>query len=181
MAVGRLAELFPLPFVAVVVLLVVLIFLTPNLMFGGTPAAGSLATQAQLRIDLPPGSETLHCYIEGLSPVRYAVIAARVATNVSWQPPPVVANLTWTNASYETGVLAAAFTVAGFPVAVNVTATYVDSGGTTVTYWGLYEFDVQGISLLTVPLAPNLPSVGATPLTSLPVTLLLPTSPPGVP
>lgn len=181
MVARRLTELFPLPFVAVVVLLVVLIFLTPNLLVGGSPAAGSLATQAQLRIDLPPGSTTLHCYVEGLSPVRYAVISARVATNVSWQPLPVVANLTWSNASYDTEVLAAAFTAAGFPVAVNVSATYIDSTGTAVTYWGLYEFDLQGTTLFTVPLDPSLPSVGATPVASLPFALLLATVPPGGP
>lgn len=175
---GRLGELFPLPFVGVVVLLAVLIFLTPNLLLGGEPTAGTLATQAQLTVDLLPGAGTVHFYVQGFSSVRYAVLAALVATNLSW-PPHAASNLSWTNASYGTEVLAAAFSASGLPLAVNVSATYVDPAGTAVTYWGLYAFNVVGTELYTTPLDPRLPSVGATPLAALPLTLLLETEPAG--
>lgn len=178
MATGRLGELFPLPFVGVVVLLAVLIFLTPNLLLGGAPTAGTLATQAQLTVDLLPGAATVHFYVQGFSTVRYAVLAAFVATNTTW-PPPAPANLTWTNASYGTEVLAAAFSATGLPLVVNVSATYVDPAGTSVTYWGIYAFNVLGTDLYTTPLDTRLPAVGATPLNALPLTLLLESAPAG--
>ena len=178
MARGRVSELFPLPFVGVVVLLAMLIFLTPNLLLGGAPTAGTIATQAQLTVDLLPGASTVHFYVQGFSTVRYAVLAALVATNTTWPAAPA-SNLTWTNASYGTEVLAAAFSATGLPLAVNVTATYVDAAGTAVTYWGLYGFNVVGTDLYTTPLDPRLPSVGATPLDALPLTLLLETEPVG--
>ena len=70
-------RLFPLPFVGVSVLLVLLIFLTPNLLLGGRPAAGSLATEAELTIDHPAGGNVTHFYINGLSSVRYLVRSRR--------------------------------------------------------------------------------------------------------
>lgn len=171
---GRIAELFPLPFVGVVVLLAVLIFLTPNLLLGGGPTAGTIATQAQLTVDLLPGGSTVHFYVQGFSSVRYAVLSALVATNFSW-PPAAATNLSWTNASYGTEVLAAAFSAVGLPVAINVSATYVDPAGTAVTYWGYYAFNVVGTELVTTPLDPRLATVGATPVNALPLTLLLET------
>lgn len=177
MARGRLAEFFPLPFVGATVLLVVLIFLTPNLLFTGRPAAGTLATQAELTIDVPPGTATMHFYVGGLTDVRYAVMHAYVASNLSWSPPPAVANITWTNVSYETEALATGFQASGLPVALNLSVTYVDTAGSAVTYWGVYEFDIQNAVLLTAPLDPRLPNVASAPVSSLPITILLEAEP----
>ncbi len=181
MSPGRLSELFPLPFVAVVVLLVVLIFLTPNLLFSGNPPAGSLVTEAQLTIDAPPGSSMLHFYVQGLSSVRYSVLSATLVGNVSWPPPSNLSGLHWKNVSYGTEVLSAAFLADGNPVALNVSATYVDSAGVAVTYWGLYALNVSGSTLYTTSLDPSLPSVPPTPVASLPLTILLETATPGSP
>ena len=181
MSPGRISELFPLPFVAVVVLLVVLIFLTPNLLFSGNPPAGSLVTEAQLTIDAPPGAMVLHFYVGGLSAVRYSVLSATLVTNLSWPPPTNLSGLNWTNASYGTDVLAAAFQADGNPVALNVSATYVDSAGVAVTYWGLYAFNVTGSTLYTTALDPRLPTVPPTPVDALPITILLETASPGSP
>jgi hypothetical protein len=172
-------RLFPLPFVGVSVLLVLLIFLTPNLLLGGRPAAGSLATEAELTIDHPAGGNVTHFYINGLSSVRYSLIQAQMCTNLSWPAPASQANLTWQNASWGVDVLAAVFSTSANPVAVNVTATYTDAAGATVEYYAIYEFDLGGASLIGTPLAPGQSSFGTTPLDSLPVTILLATTTPG--
>ena len=67
------------------------------------------------------------------------------------------------------------------PVALNVSATYVDSAGVAVTYWGLYAFNVTGSNLYTTALDPRLPTVPPTPVDALPITILLETAPPGSP
>ncbi|HEY6238255.1 MAG TPA: hypothetical protein VIZ68_03615 [Thermoplasmata archaeon] len=172
MAPGWIARLFPLPYAGVVVLLAVLILLTPNLLFGGSPSAGSLATQARLIVDRTAGVNVTHFYVDGLSTVRYAEIRASLATNLTW-PVAAVANLTWTNASFDQGVLGLFFSSDANPVAVNVTATYVDASGTSVEYWGLYAFYATGTTLETVSLNPALSNVGPTPIDSLPITILL--------
>ena len=170
---------FPLPFVGVSVLLVLLIFLTPNLLLGGRPAAGSLATEAELTIDRAPGANVTHFYVNGLSTVRYTVIRALICTNLTWPAPTSLSNLTWTNVSWGTDVLAAQFASAADPLAVNVTATYVDAAGTAVEYYAIYEFDLAGGSLYGAPLVAGESSFGATPLASLPITLLLTATTPG--
>ena len=179
MAPRLLSELFPWPFVGVVVLLVVLIFLTPNLVLSGGPAAGSLATQAQLTIDRPPGTNVTTFYVHGLGTVRYTQIWAALATNVTWPPPPSPDNWTWTNATNDSLALAAVFSTTANPVALNLTATYVDAAGATVVYWGLYEFYFGPATLETSALAVGLTVDAATPIGSLPITLLLASAAPG--
>jgi len=176
---GVLAQLFPWPFVGVVVLLVVLIFLTPNLLLNGAPAAGSLATQAELIVDRAPGNNTTHFYVNGLGTVRYAEIRAYVATNVSWPPPPSASNLSWVNLSYSANALSAIFSSAANPLALNVSVTYVDAAGTGVEYYGSYTFYFGDTTLEVVPLAPGLANVTPTPIASLPLTLLLTATAPG--
>jgi len=172
------ARLFPWPYAGVVVVLVFLIFLTPNLLFGGAPSAGSLATQARLTVDRTSSGNVTHFYVDGLSTVRYYEIRALVATNLTW-PVASAANLTWTNASDDLEVLGLLFSSAANPVAVNVTATYVDASGASVEYWGVYAFYIAGDALDTAPLDPSLSAVGTTPVASLPITILLGARTPG--
>jgi hypothetical protein len=173
------ARFFPLPFVGVSVLLVLLILLTPNLLLGGRPAAGSLATQAELTIDLPPGDNVTHFYVNGLSSVRYAMIAASICTNLTWPAPASLGGLEWANATWGVDVLAAQFSAAANPVAVNVTAIYVDAAGASVAFWAVFEFYVTDGTLYGAPLAPGQSTFDPTPVDSLPVTVLLASGAPG--
>lgn len=179
MAMGAVRALFPWPFIGVVVLLVVLIFLTPNLLSGASPVAGSLETQAELTVDRPPTGNLTHFYVQGLGSVRYLEIRASIASNLAWPAPSSLANVTWRNVTDQTEVLAVAFATSADPVGVNVTATYVDAAGVTVVYYGLYEFDLAGGTLQTATLLPGLAGLPTTPLDALPVTLLLDASAPG--
>ncbi|MCI4340693.1 MAG: hypothetical protein L3K06_03280 [Thermoplasmata archaeon] len=179
MARGDWARFFPLPFVGVAVLLVLLILLTPNLLLGGGPAAGSLATQAELTVDHPSDGNVTHFYINGLGTVRYEEIRAMVCTNVSWPAPATLANLSWENATWGHEVLAAEFTSTANPILVNVTATYVDAAGAAVEFYGLFEFYVGNGALEARALAAGLSDLPSTPLSSLPVTILLASTTPG--
>ncbi len=173
---GRWGRVFPLPLVAIVALLVVLILLTPNLLPTSTPSAGSLATQAELIVDRVSTSNITHFYVQGIGDVRYQMITAQLATNVSWPPPASYGNLTWGNVSNWTGVLEASFASTADPVAVNVTATYVDPTGASVEYYGLFAFQVTGGYLSLVPIGPGLggySNIAPTPIASLPIDLLL--------
>lgn len=172
-------EYFPWPLVGAVVLLVVLIFLTPNLLSSANPAAGSLVTEAELIVDRVLGSNVTHFYVEGLGNVRYAEIRAGVDPNVSWPPPPSATNLTFTNLSNGTNVLALAFNSPANPVAVNVTVLYVDQSGGTVEYWGIYAFNTSAGYLNVGALDPLLPTYPPTPVGSLPLTILLSSGVPG--
>ncbi len=173
------ARFFPLPFVGVAVLLVLLIFLTPNLLLGGGPAAGSLATQAELTIDRPSDANVTHFYVNGLGTVRYTEIRAMICTNLTWPAPASLANLSWANATWGHGVLAAVFSSTANPIAINVTATYVDASGSAVEFYAIYEFYVGADTLEGTALAPGLSNVPPTPLASLPLTLLLASTTPG--
>ncbi len=175
-ATGRWGRVFPLPLVAVVALLVLLILLTPNLLPTSTPSAGSLATQAELIIDRSSTSNITHFYVQGLGEVRYQMITAQLSEGAPWPAPPSYHNLTWANATNWTGVLEASFGSTADPVAVNVTATYMDPSGAVVEYYGLFEFDVASGALALTPIAPGLSgfsNISPTPLTSLPLSLLL--------
>ncbi len=70
-------------------------------------------------------------------------------------------------------------------MAVNVTAIYVDPTGASVEYYGLFAFQVSGGYLSLVPIAPGLDgyaNLAPTPLSSLPLDILLTgTSPGGAP
>lgn len=175
------AQLFPWPFVGVVVLLVVLIFLTPNLVTSPAPAAGSLVTQAELLVDRTPTGNATHFYVEGLGNVRYAEIRWAVATNVSWPPPISVRNVTWTSEANVTESLIATFESGANPVAVNVSATYVDYAGNAVRYVGAFAFYLADGLLSTAPLLGGLSGEGPTALSALPLVLLLATASPGAP
>lgn len=173
---GRWGRVFPLPLVAIVALLVLLILLTPNLLPTSTPAAGSLATQAELIVDRVSASNLTHFYVQGIGDVRYMSITEQVAANVSWPPPASFANLTWGNETNWSGVLEASFASTADPVAVNVTATYVDPTGAAVEYYGIFAFQVSGGYLSIVPIAPGLSgyaNLSPTPLSSLPLDILL--------
>jgi hypothetical protein len=179
MRVSRLwSELFPWPFIGAVVLLVILIFLTPNLLLNGTPAAGTLATQAELIVDRVAGNNTTHFYVNGLGTLRYAEMRALVATNLSW-PVATPANLSWHAVTAVNNTLSLLFVSTANPVAVNVTALYVDAAGTAIEYYGAFAFDVAGLTISILPLAPGLGTVPPTPVGALPLSLLLATTTPG--
>jgi hypothetical protein len=135
----RLAELFPWPFVGVAVLLVLLILVTPNLLSSGPPSAGSISATAEFVVDRVPGSNLTHVYIYGLSTVRYSLLDLHIATNVSWPPPSDLAAINWTNSTNASHALVLAYATAANPSAFNVTAVYVDSAGSRVTYAGTFE------------------------------------------
>lgn len=163
-------ELFPWPFVGVVALLVVLILITPSLLStGGGAGAGSLEAQAELVVDQPGVGTPLHFYVHGLGMVRYATISIGWTTNLTWPPPPSVAGLNWTNRTTVNGTLDVVLTIAGSPVALNVTAIYVDPAGQTAWYTGLYAFRLSSDTLFTVDLAPGASPVSPTAVTNLPI------------
>ena len=66
------------------------------------------------------------------------------------------------------------------PVAVNVTAVYIDPTSTTVWYLGTYVLDISGGMLSIVPLLSGAASISPTPLDALPLELLLAASSTGV-
>lgn len=180
MATG-LSRFFPIPLVGAAVLLAVLILLTPNLISaGGGPAAGSLATQAELVVDHDPSGAVTQFYVHGLGDVRYARITVALDPNVSWPAPSSIPTNDWTNATTLNGTLALVVDTAANPVAVNVTAVYVDPTLATVWYLGTYVLDVSGGMLSIVPLLPGAASISPTPLDALPLELLLTASSTGV-
>ncbi|HZY70435.1 MAG TPA: hypothetical protein VFF67_05595 [Thermoplasmata archaeon] len=134
----RVARWFPLPFVGVALLLVLLIFLTPNLLSSGSPGAGSIGTTAQFVVDRVPSSNVTHVYVYGLSSVRYTAIRLWVATNVSWPPTPSPARFHWASATNGSNVLVVTFASTADPVGFNVTAVYTDAAGTAVEYGGVF-------------------------------------------
>lgn len=179
----RYAELFPWPFVAISVLLVVVVLLTPSLLStGGGAGAGSIEAQAELVVDQVPGAAPLHFYVQGFGMVRYASIAIAWTTALGWPPPASAAGLSWMNRSVANGTLVLAVTVPGTPVAVNVTAVYVDSTGLRVWYSGIYAFHLAGDTLFTVDLAPGATAVSPTAVSNLPIAFpLAGSSVPGAP
>ena len=165
-----LRDLFPWPFVGLVVLLVVLVLITPSLLStGGGAGAGSLEAQAELVVDQPGTGAPLHFYVHGLGMVRYATISIGWTTNLSWPPPASVAQLNWTNRTTENGTLDVILTVPVNPVALNVSAVYVDSAGQTAWYTGLYAFRLSSDTLFTVDLAPGASAVSPTAVANLPI------------
>lgn len=173
---SRLAELFPWPFVGVVVLLVILIFLTPNLVSSGAPAAGSLAAEAQLVVDRVAGSNVTHLYVKSIGNVRYASISLELGSNVSWPVLPTE-RIHWGIPTVWNDSLEAAVATTGAPLAVNVSVVYVDTSGTAVDYFGAYAFNVSADVLTGTSLTPGLGDVPPTPVASLPIFLLLASQP----
>ena len=166
-----LGELLPLPFVAVVTLLLVLIFLTPNLISLGSPAAGSFATQAYLVVDRAPGSNATHLYIRSLGNARYESVRISLATNVAWPPPSNLSGAAWNRTVNETDVLLAAISTTADPFLVNVSVVYVDPSRVTEQYIGEYEFHFTGGNLKIATITPGLSTVSPTAVADLPIYL----------
>ncbi|MCI4325752.1 MAG: hypothetical protein L3K00_07755 [Thermoplasmata archaeon] len=170
---------FPTPFVAIVALLVVLIVLTPNLLSSAAPSAGSLPTEAELEVDRVVGGNATHFYVRGLGDVRYTSIAVSLAANFSWPAPPSMGNLSFGRPVTETNVLVTLVTTGANPVAVNVTAVYVDAAGTQVSFVGVFAFDLAAGILYETPYIPAGSGSSATPVDDLPLSFLLETVPAG--
>ncbi|MCI4327372.1 MAG: hypothetical protein L3K16_07045 [Thermoplasmata archaeon] len=170
---------FPTPFVAIVVLLVVLIVLTPNLLSSASPSAGSLPTEAELIVDHASGDTVTHLYVRGIGLVRYTSIAVVVVGNFSWTSPPSSSNLSFGKPTKWTDVLAASTATASNPFAVNVTAVYVDASGTTVDFVGTFAFDLAGGVLSEIVYVPSTGGVTTTPENQLPLAIVLETVAPG--
>jgi hypothetical protein len=142
----RISAYFPTPLVGVVALLIVLILLTPVLLSaGGPPAAGTILTQAELKIDRVAGGNATRFYVnaEGAT-VRYASILVTWATGFNWTGAgtPAWNSLNWTVAFNETQVLAGFLSAPENPVALNVTVLYNANG--VAYYVGVFAFYVTG-------------------------------------
>jgi hypothetical protein len=171
----RLRAWFPVPFVAIVVLLLALIGLTPNLLSSGAPSAGSLPTEAELIVDHVVGDNVTHLYVRGLGLVRYTSIELAIASNFSWANPPVLANLSFPAPSYWNDSLSSSVTTSADPFAVNVTAVYVDAAGARVDFVGAFGFDVANGVLSEIVYLPASGGVTTTPVSQLPLPILLTT------
>ena len=143
----RIRAWFPLPFVAIVVLLVVLIFVTPNLV---STQAGGLCSEAQLLVDWSAGPSVnlTHFYVRGICTVRYDSIMLGLGTNVSapgvFSPPASSNSLNFTNVTWWNQSIVASATTPVTPIALNVSAVYIDSSLNTARFTGTYAFDVSG-------------------------------------
>jgi hypothetical protein len=170
---------FPTPFVAIVALLLVLIVLTPNLLSTTTPSAGSLPTEAELIVDRVASENVTHFYVRGLGGLRYDSIVVSLATNVLWPPKSPLSNVTFGAPAVWRDVLDSIVTTPANPVVVNVTATYVDAAGARVAFVGVFAFDVSGGMLYESDYIPAGSTITSTPVSALPLTLLLETVGPG--
>ena len=170
---------FPVPFVAIVVLLLVLIVLTPNLLSTGAPSAGSLPTEAELVVDRAVPDNLTHLYVHGIGDVRYASISVAVGTLASWPPPASVTNLTFGPASTWRNSLVATTVTPSMLFDVNVTAVYIDSAGATADFVGVFAFGVSGGMVHEYDYVPASSGITNTPVTELPLTILLETAPAG--
>lgn len=166
-------ELFPVPYVAAATLLGVLVLLTPNLISFGSPAAGSLETQAYLVIDRAMGDNVTHVYLRSLGNARYTAITLELATNAHWPAPDHLSGVGWNRTVNETDVLVATLATAADPFVANVSATYVDPAGVTEQYIGEFEFHFAGGALDVATFTPGLASVSPTPENALPIYLPL--------
>ncbi|MCI4349002.1 MAG: hypothetical protein L3J93_02125, partial [Thermoplasmata archaeon] len=131
-----------------------------------------------LLVDRVPGVNATHFYVQGIEDVRYASIAVAVLENAPW-PPPAAMSLHFGTPSVTNATLLVTVVASSATVAVNVTASYVDSNGVLSEYVGLFEFRFAGGLLYAETLAPTLSTVTTTPETSLPISFLLEVGPPG--
>jgi hypothetical protein len=186
----RLRRYAPLPFVAVAVLLVVLILITPVLISSGQPAPGIL-TQAELVVDRLSYNDTMHFYVHGLSTtVRYSSIWFGITGRFNWSAtgPVPWRTINWTGATWSnhSDVLLASMTSVQNPVAVNITAYYVSTSG-TAWYGGVVAFYVApssgGYTLYGSGESSAVAVPGSTPVdnSSLPLPITLPLVSPGGP
>jgi hypothetical protein len=164
------------PLIGVTALLVLLLLLTPSLLSPGAPIAGSPATQAVLVVfqEVKP-TPMLQLIVQGAAPARYANLSIGISRPFAWPPANGGRDLEffrWSNASNAVFVTALD---APLPVAVNVSATYLDPNGNTAYYSGLYAFNVTAgvlvILTLSSGLAGDAPS--SLPLSDLPAPLPL--------
>lgn len=162
------------PLAGLSALLVLLIVLTPDLVAPSTPAAGCFGSAPKLDVDQPPGYTGLKLYVEGIETVRFENLSIALA-HATWPPPVSGVGLNWTTWGNATESLFANLTTTVDPVAINVTATYVDPQGGHATYGGLYVLNISApylrVATLTSSLAGTAPS--QVPLTNLPVDLPL--------
>jgi hypothetical protein len=171
----RLRAWFPTPFVAIVVLLLVLIGLTPNLLSTAAPSAGSLPTEAELVVDRALGDNVTHLYVRGLGLVRYTSIEVAIASQFNWTDPPTLAQISFGAPTWWNNSLASALTTPANPFAVNVTAVFVDAAGARVDFVGAFAFDVAGGVLSEIDYLPPSAGITATPVAQLPLPILLTT------
>lgn len=164
------------PLLGVVALLVLLLLLTPSLLYPGAPLAGSPATQAVLVVyrEATP-APMLQLIVQGASPSEYTNLSIGISRPFAWPPTHDGHDLQffrWANASEAVFVTALD---APLPVAVNVSASYSDSNGNTAYYTGLYAFNVTGDALVILALSPSLAGQAPTslPLAELPQPLPL--------
>lgn len=140
---ARARRYAPMPLVAVAVLLVVLILITPALLSSGQPAPGIL-TQAELVVDRLPNNATMHFYVHGLgTTVRYQEIWVGLSSDFGWDGRGSVnwTGLNWTTWQNDSNVIETSLSTRENPVAVNVTAYYVSPGG-NAWYVGVIAFFV---------------------------------------
>jgi hypothetical protein len=177
--VGRF---FPIPLVGTVVVLLALILLTPNLITsGGSPPAGSLETQAELIVDRVTGNATTHFYIHGLGLVRYQSITVALGTNTTWPAPSSPSAIRWSSSNWSNDSLAVVTATTADPVAINITALYVDSMGARIWFLGVFVFHVSGDTLYVAALLTGAASIPPTPVASLPLPIILLSSATGNP
>jgi hypothetical protein len=176
----RVRAFFPLPYVSIVVLLIVLILVTPNLV---STQAGSLCSEAQLLVDWTggPSANFTHFYLRGICSVRYASIMLGVGTNASspgaFSPPASATSFRFDNVTWANGTIQAMATTALDPVALNVSAVYVDASMASVTFVGTFAFDENGGRLFYVSYPISGGGVASAPVSSLPLTFTLTEAP----
>jgi hypothetical protein len=166
---------FPTPFVAIVVLLIVLIVLTPNLVSTGAPSAGSLPTEAELIVDRASTDTVTHLYVRGIGLVRYTSIEMAIAGNFSWSAPPALANLSFGRTMTWNQTLVSSTTTPDDPFAVNVTAVYIDTSGVQADFIGTFAFEIAGGVVSEIVYVPASGGVTTTPVSALPLGILLET------
>jgi len=141
-----IGDYIPWPFVGVTVLLVVFILVTPVLLSIGS--APGITTEAELIVDRVVGESTLHFYVRALGAAeRYATIRLSLADDFGWDGTHGVpwSSLSWDSWTNETDTLELDLITGANPVAVNVTALFVSSGGSAL-YAGVLAFFVAGSS-----------------------------------
>lgn len=174
---GRdLGKYFPGPLVGVALLLALLIIFTPFLTSYGQPSAGSIFSQAELVLDALPGGTTVHFYVHGLgTTARYASIAIGLDSNFSWTGGWPTGNLSWANWTNGSNVLVVSGNSSRLPVAVNITAVYVNAG-VSALYAGQFALNLSASSGTdTLYVVSNTAGIGdfSTPVVDLPVPITL--------
>jgi hypothetical protein len=174
---GRdLGRYFPGPLVGVALLLALLIIFTPFLTSYGQPSAGSIFSQAELVVDALPGGTTVHFYVHGLgTTARYVSIAIGLAYNFTWTGGWPSGNLTWSNWTNGSNVLVVSGATSQLPVAVNITADYVNAG-VSALYAGQFALNLSAASGTdTLYVVSNTAGIGSfsTPVADLPVPVTL--------